>query len=475
MKMLSKNPQENSKMVLSFYGDDFTGSTDAMESLTINGLPTVLFLDVPDQSMLSRFPNATCIGVAGNSRVYTPEQMEQELPSIFKRLRELGSEYVHYKVCSTFDSSKKIGNIASVLKIGQDVFASQSYVPVFVASPELKRYTIFGNHFGAYGTNVYRLDRHPVTSRHPITPMAEADLRLVLQEQGLNGKIELINLVDLEQPMSELQKIYQEKMSDDTKAVLFDASRKEHVDKVGELLALSRKPDEPLFLIGSSGVGHAISAAQQHLDTAIDKSDREQPSFKKVEQLLVVSGSCSPTTEQQLQWALNNGFEGIHLSLTEVMNDVKNGLTAIENVIAKAAEMLKQGKNVVIYTALGPDDPSIKENQSQMMESGSSVSDSGKILGSYLGDISRMVIQETGIERLVIAGGDTSSYATRQLGAYAIEMITSISPGAPLCRCYSHDSLIDGLELSLKGGQFGSVDYFGQVLNCAPISGVVTR
>ncbi|CAN5887109.1 hypothetical protein BH24BAC1_BH24BAC1_38990 [soil metagenome] len=29
---------------LSFYGDDFTGSCDVMESLTLNGLPCALFL-----------------------------------------------------------------------------------------------------------------------------------------------------------------------------------------------------------------------------------------------------------------------------------------------------------------------------------------------------------------------------------------------------------------------------------------------
>jgi uncharacterized protein YgbK (DUF1537 family) len=465
--MQSETSQESSKLVLSFYGDDFTGSTDAMESLTINGLPTVLFLDVPDQSVLIRFPHVKCIGVAGNSRVMGPEEMKQELPSIFTRLRELGSDYVHYKVCSTFDSSKNIGNIATVLKIGQDVFESQSNVPVFVASPDLKRYTIFGNHFAAMGNNVYRLDRHPVMSRHPITPMSEADLRLILQEQGLSDKIDLINVVDLDQPMNKLQAIYKEKVSEDSMAVVFDASRKEHVDKVGELLALSRIPEEPLFLIGSSGVGHAISATQQHSDVANVKTNRECPSFKKVDQLLVVSGSCSPVTEQQLQWALSNGFEGIHLSLQEVMN-AKNVQKAMQNIVAKATEIVKQGKNLVIYTALGPEDPSIKENQRQITESGSSISDSSKILGSYLGDVARMLIQETRIERVVIAGGDTSSYATRQLGIYAMEMVTSISPGAPLSRCYSDDSRIDGLELALKGGQFGSVDYFGKVLKCAP-------
>lgn len=455
------------KLVLSFYGDDFTGSTDAMESLTINGLPTVLFLDVPNPSVLSRFSHVKCIGVAGNSRVMSPQEMKQELPSIFLGLRELGSEYVHYKVCSTFDSSKDIGNIATVLEIGQDIFDTQTYVPVFVASPELKRYTIFGNHYAAMGDQIYRLDRHPVMSRHPITPMSEADLRVILKEQGVSGEIELINVVDLEQPMNELRALYKDKVAEPPEAVVFDAARKDHVKKIGELLKLSRQSEHPLFLIGSSGVGHAISAAQPPSVVSSGKMKPDPQSFKKVDQLLVVSGSCSPVTEQQLKWALDNGFDGIHLSLEEVM-DARTGKTAMQAIVAKASESIKNGKSVVIYTALGPDDPSIRANQRQFTERGASISDSSKILGSYLGEVAKLVIQGTGIKRLVVAGGDTSSYATRQLGIYALEMVTSISPGAPLSRCYSDDPRIDGLELALKGGQFGSADYFGKVLNCAP-------
>ena len=33
-------------LLISYYGDDFTGSTDVMEALASNGIPTVLFLDI---------------------------------------------------------------------------------------------------------------------------------------------------------------------------------------------------------------------------------------------------------------------------------------------------------------------------------------------------------------------------------------------------------------------------------------------
>ncbi|EPZ52924.1 MULTISPECIES: four-carbon acid sugar kinase family protein [Alicyclobacillus] len=453
---------ESGKIVLSFYGDDFTGSTDAMESLTVHGLRTVLFLDVPDREVLARFPGIQCVGVAGNSRVMNPSQMERELPSIFRGLRELGSDYVHYKVCSTFDSSVEIGNIATVLRISQDTFKQQSWTPVFVASPDLQRYTVFGNHYAAMRGDVYRLDRHPTMSRHPITPMHEADLRLVLQQQGA-GDVELIDVLHLNGTQAEVWDILQRKLANHPEAVVFDALTREHVQQVGAILALARQTAEPMFIVGSSGVGHAISAIHGNSDTVSKPADKDVE-MHKVDQLLVVSGSCSPVTQQQLQWALNHGFEGIHLSLQAVMDET-DSKAALQDIVNQACDAVRHGKSLIMYTALGPDDPSIQENQRQMIDRGLQISDSGRILGSYLGEVSRQVIQETGIRRLVISGGDTSSYATRQLGIYAMEMITSISPGAPLCRCYSDDLRIDGLELALKGGQFGGEDYFTQVLN----------
>ena len=62
---------------------------------------------------------------------------------------------------------------------------------------------------------------------------------------------------------------------------------------------------------------------------------------------------------------------------------------------------------------------------------------------------------------MVIAGGNTSSSAAREIGLEALEVQAEISPGAPLCRGLSRDARIDGLQIALKGGQMGKGDYFG--------------
>ncbi len=79
-----------SKLLISFYGDDFTGSTDAMDALSRAGVRTALFLEPPQPEELSgQFEGLQAVGVAGMSRTMTPEEMDEVLPSVFERIKRL--------------------------------------------------------------------------------------------------------------------------------------------------------------------------------------------------------------------------------------------------------------------------------------------------------------------------------------------------------------------------------------------------
>ena len=78
--------------------------------------------------------------------------------------------------------------------------------------------------------------------------------------------------------------------------------------------------------------------------------------------------------------------------------------------------------------------------------------------------MTRELLLQSGLRRVVIAGGDTSSYATQELGLYALEIRSELTPGAPLCRGYSNDPRFGGLEIALKGGQMEQ----GRLLRAGP-------
>src|SRR6185312_7150710 len=165
-----------------YYGDDFTGSTDVLEALSLAGVRSVLFTGLPADEHWRQFADCQALGIAGESRSRPPEWMSTHLPAVFRRLGALGAPIIHYKTCSTFDSSPRIGSIGRALEIGREAL-SPPFVPIVVAAPHLRRYVAFGNLYAAAGEKIYRIDRHPTMRTHPVTPMYEADLRRHLSAQ----------------------------------------------------------------------------------------------------------------------------------------------------------------------------------------------------------------------------------------------------------------------------------------------------
>lgn len=83
-----------SDLLISFYDDDLTGSTDAMEALQLAGLRTALFLKPATAAQvqaLSADGPLQAIGLAGTSRSETPQWMQAHLPAAFAWLQQQGA------------------------------------------------------------------------------------------------------------------------------------------------------------------------------------------------------------------------------------------------------------------------------------------------------------------------------------------------------------------------------------------------
>jgi 3-oxoisoapionate kinase len=165
------NTEQN--ILLAFYGDDLTGSTDALEFICRTGAKAVLFMEPPTAAQLRNYPGLQAYGIAGHTRALTLQEMEEELLPAFNAIKKTGARHVHYKVCSTFDSTPTIGSIGKAIDIGAAIFQNK-FVPVLGGMPALGRYCLFGNLFARMGIGsngkIYRLDRHPSMSKHPVTP-----------------------------------------------------------------------------------------------------------------------------------------------------------------------------------------------------------------------------------------------------------------------------------------------------------------
>jgi uncharacterized protein YgbK (DUF1537 family) len=396
-------------LLLSFYGDDFTGSTDAMESLARGGVRTVLFTAPPTPAQLARYEGLQAFGVAGTTRAMPPEEIEQTLRAVFEAMRQCKPPIVHYKVCSTFDSSPTVGSIGRAIDVGADVFQS-SIVPVVVGAPSLGRYCVFGNLFARCGkeSEPDRLDRHPSMSKHPTTPMDEADLRVHLAKQTRKS-IGLIDVLWLEGDGGG-------GVTDaGSEVVLIDVLLERHLPIVGRLI------DGSPFVVGSSGVESALMA---HWGFEANPF----PPVKSAGPILAVCGSCSPVTTAQMEWAMSHGFVEVSFDAGTATRD--------------ATTALREGHSVVLHTKRAR---------------------AGDDIGPRIGRVTRQVMEATPLRRALVAGGDTSGEVARELGIESLQIIGELTRGAPLCRATARNSPADGIEVTFKGGQIGPVDFFGLV------------
>ena len=437
---------------LAFYGDDFTGASDNAAQYARHGLRTLLFFSNPTPEVLKKAAQSyDVIGIAGTARSLPPEQIADELLPVLDNFQQLGVNFIQYKCCSTFDSSPSIGSLGEAIQLMRRVWP-QSFVPVFSATPEFGRYTLFGHHYARAGSDVYRLDRHPVMSRHPVTPMHESDLAKILADQGFKSTrlIDLRLLDEHEKNPNALSTLIANEDS-----ALFDGyTQQQVVTGAASLWQLARS--RTICALAAQGLAHALGThlREQNQIAAPQPTHTLAP----VDRLLVLSGSCSALSAAQIDWAIAAGFQEIRITPEQLIGTDQLTLKSLEDQMLDA---LSAGKSMVIYTAKGPDDNHLAAALDKLPANVSAPAFIANRIGLLYSRLAHTALARAGLTRLVVAGGDSSSFTMRQLGARALEIKAShFKQNAHVCTLISDDPLINGKEVLLKGGQVGADDLY---------------
>lgn len=444
--------------LVAFLGDDFTGSAATMEVLTFAGLPSVLYLTTPTPEQTKRFVNMRGIGIATTARSQKPEWMAEHLPKQFAYLHETKAPILHYKICSTLDSAPHTGSIGKAVELALLVRKSE-WVSCLVAAPPLRRYQAFGHLFAAAGSDVYRLDRHPVMAVHPVTPMNEADVAAHLRTQTNIpvSKLTFDKLFDV--------KLEDLSTEDEVEIITLDFTHMDQAARLGGLIWDAAQKTGHLA-IGSQGVEYALVAHWQ-AEGKIPIAP-SPPAIHAVEQVVAVSGSASAITATQITQAEADGFEVIQLDTAALIEGGAAADAAKSTAINAGLAAIKSKRDPLICSVRGPDDLSIASVGDVISRKGLSQHWANGLIGAGLGDILRSIISQTNLRRVIIAGGDTSGHAIAKLELFALTAIGAGSAGASLFRGHSETNVLDGLEVALKGGQMGSLDYFSWMKNGVP-------
>lgn len=405
-----------------FYGDDFTGSVDALLQFRRTGLDGLLVTS-PDAAMHAS--DADVVGIAGVARSLPSAELNGEVRPAIAALLELEPDVLQYKVCSTADSSPEIGSIGRVIEIGRALVGT-SPVPVLFAQPDFGRYTVFGHHFAAEQGEVYRIDRQPTMASHPITPIRESDMRrhLAMQTALSVGSVPWTAYGTQEAPVAGGPNF------GDSDILVMDALTDEHLRQVGFGVLAQVECGRRMFVVGSGGMSRGLGLARgQGHDSPLPTAATPAP-----DRTLVLSGSASVLTWRQVQAAVSAGFMAVDLFA--------------EDAHGAAVRLIADGHDVVVYSTV----PGRNSNAT-----------SGQVEAA-LAAIGTAALRARPATRLVVCGGDTSGNVLRRMGVDSLKIETNPWGMVSLCRAAgAAENLGVGTDVVLKGGQMGHETLFADI------------
>ncbi|GAA2224249.1 four-carbon acid sugar kinase family protein [Herbiconiux moechotypicola] len=406
---------------LAAIADDFTGATDLATSLRERGLRVAVVLGAEAVPSSAEAKGLDAVIVALKSRTApVAEAVSVSLDSV-RALRELEPGQYFVKYCSTFDSTSA-GNIGPVLDavLGELGERRTVVVPAF---PDNAR-TVFQGHLFVGGE---LLSDSPMR-HHPLTPMTESRVSALLTPQTSHPVTEVS--VDSVWAGADALRDTLDALPDSY--VVVDATTNADLETIQAATTSWR------VLSGSAGLAFGMRGDHDPANQRFDAPEGRR---------LVVCGSASAKTREQIAAALAAGAAGFKLDVQRLLADPG---AVVAEVSAWLAGLDPEVVPVVYSVATLDDIRDASHDAAPAVE----------------GVLSRVVVDAVarlGVRRVIVAGGETSGAVTTALGCTRLLIGPQIAPG--VCWSLSTTGAASGspgtpVALALKSGNFGSTDMF---------------
>ena len=424
--------------------DDFTGATDLANNLVRAGMRTVQTIGVPVDDAAATSDDVEAVVVALKSRTIPARLAVEQSLAACRWLRRAGATQIYFKVCSTFDSTPR-GNIGPVLEALMDELGCEFTIAT-PAFPDNAR-TVFKGHLFVGDVLLSESGMRD----HPLTPMSDANLVRVLQAQLAPVRPDghaprRVGLVDHRATGASAAAIrarFDALRSEGVAIAIADAIDNDDLHRLGEAVR-----DLPLVCAGS---GLAIGLPRNFAIVASGEA-ASLPAVKGFD--AIVSGSCSQATNAQVAEFLRGGGAARRVDPLELADD--DDATALAADVAAWAERewrAARERPVLVYSTALPQAVAAAQARSGAHDVGARVERS-------LAAIAKALVAR-GARRLVVAGGETSGACVQALGVERMRIGRQIDPGVPWCHA-APAAAPDGLQIALKSGNFGGVDFFSR-------------
>lgn len=403
-------------MLLGAIADDLTGATDLALTLSRTGMRVLQVVGVPETR---DFGPAEAVVVSLKSRTIPAAAAVTQSTAAARALLAGGAQQILFKYCSTFDSTDD-GNIGAVIDALLDLLCETRTI----ACPA----------FPANGRRVYRghlfvgdalLSESPMRD-HPLTPMRDANLPRVLQRQTSRA-VSLIphevvtDLPALEDAITRLTGIAIVDAVNDT-----------------DLCAIGRAARGLRLVTGGSGIALGLPA------NLLPEGRAAEPVALTVApgRGVILAGSCSAATQGQVASAIAAGLPALRLDALEIAEGRMTCAQAADFVNAATGDMPP-----LVYSSA--DSVAVRAVQDRLGRD-----QAGTLIEDFLAQLAR-ILADSGTNRFIVAGGETSGAVVNGLGLSALEIGPEIAPGVPWTR--TPDARFG---LALKSGNFGTPEFF---------------
>lgn len=406
-------------MDIGVIADDITGATDVAIMLARNGRHVVQVIGAPDGPL----PQADAVVVALKSRTIPAADAVAISLQSARALKKAGARQIMFKYCSTFDSRDE-GNIGQVTEALMDALGADIVIST-PAYPANNRSVFQGHLF----VGAMLLSDSPMKD-HPLTPMRDSNLVRVLQRQTALP-VGLLAFADVAKGAAHIADTIARAKADGKKMLIADAIQND------DLLALGEAVRDAPLVAGGAGIALGLGVG---VSGSVMRSAFPAPQGPA----LIISGSCSVATQGQVAAAIAAGFPAYKINAGELMAD---GVALIEDALAWA-EKNHDGKPLLIYST--PDPQELKATQAKY-----GAEKIGAAFEHALAAIA-VALVDRGVQRLIIAGGETSGAVVQALGVKTLVIGPEIDTGVPWTAAVERP----GVVIAAKSGNFGAPDFF---------------
>lgn len=414
--------------LLGCIADDFTGGTDLAGMLVKAGMRTVQLIGVPDGPLPE---GVDAVVVALKSRTNPVDEAVAESLSALKWLQEAGCRQFYFKYCSTFDSTPR-GNIGPVAEALMKTLGTSFTIacPAFPANARTiyKGYLFVGD----------VLLNESGMRNHPLTPMTDASLVRVLQQQ-VQGKVGLVEHATVSRGAEAIGNRFAALREQGVGLAVVDALSNTDLDAIG--MACAGLP----LITGGSGIALGLPENFRRLGllsrTAVADVLPATGGHRAV-----ISGSCSVATQKQVA-LMQAHAPTFHIDPLRLARGEDMASAAIDWAKSRVGK-----EPILVYATATPE--SVKQAQAKL-----GVDHAGALVENALAAVARGLV-DLGVGQLIVAGGETSGAVVKALGVTGLRIGPEIDPGVPWTT--SLNTLAGGrpLALALKSGNFGSDDFF---------------